>query len=77
MMTTKLKEILTRAEAWPEAVQDEAVELLLAIEEEQAGAAPLTEADRAALARSVEDVRTGRFATDEDVRAVFDRHRGR
>jgi hypothetical protein len=31
--------------------------------------------DREALERSAEDVRRGRFATDEEVKLVFDRYR--
>jgi hypothetical protein len=76
-MTTRLKEIMKRAETWPEADQDEAVELLLALEEERANAPPLTEEDREALERSAEDVRQGRFASDDAVREVLDRYRRR
>jgi hypothetical protein len=76
-MMPKLRDILKRAETWPEATQDEAVELLLALEEERAGPAPLTTDDHEALARSGEDVRRRRFAPDEAVKEVFDRHRGR
>jgi putative ABC transport system ATP-binding protein len=35
----------------------------------------LTEEDEAALARSAEDVRIGRFASDESVKAIFERYR--
>ena len=67
-MIVKLKELLKRAETWPEAAQEEAAELLRAIEEEQHGSAPLSQADREALERSAEDVRQGRLASDEAVR---------
>jgi hypothetical protein len=76
MPMTRLQEILKRAETWPEETQEEAAELLLALEEEKAGLAPLSAADMEALARSEEDVREGRFATEEEVREVFNRHRG-
>lgn len=76
-MMPKLRDILKRAETWPEATQDEAVELLLALEDERAGPAPLTTDDRQALERSADDVRRRRFAPDETVREVFDRHRQR
>lgn len=33
----------------------------------------LSDEDRAALERSAEDIRQGRFATDEAVQKVFDR----
>jgi hypothetical protein len=35
----------------------------------------LSPEDREALARSAEDVRRGRFATDQEVRRFFDRYR--
>ena len=35
----------------------------------------ITEEDEAALARSAEDVRLGRFASNESVKAIFDRYR--
>jgi hypothetical protein len=71
----RLKEIVDRAQAWPKEVQDEAVEMLLSIERSYVGGYELTAADRAALARSAEDVRHGRFASDERLAAFFDRSR--
>jgi hypothetical protein len=76
-MSNKLKELLARVETWPEAVQDEVVASLEAIEEEFLGLHELSSDDVAALERSAEDVRLGRFATEEQVREVFDRHRGK
>jgi hypothetical protein len=35
----------------------------------------LSPEDREALERSAEDVRRGRFATDEEVKRIFDRFR--
>jgi hypothetical protein len=35
----------------------------------------LSPEDREALERSAEDVRLGRFATDEDVKRIFDRYK--
>jgi hypothetical protein len=75
-MTAKaLREILERAEAWPEEAQEEAVNFLLAIEQELADPYVLTDEDRAAIERGLDDMRHGRFATDEQVSAVF-RRRG-
>jgi hypothetical protein len=45
------------------------------IEEEFLGSFELSSDDREALERSAEDVRNGRFATDENVRKVFGRYR--
>jgi hypothetical protein len=72
---TRLQAILKRAETWPEAKQEEAADLLLALEEEMAGHhPPLSSVDLEALARSEEDVRAGRFATAEEMREVFNRY---
>lgn len=75
MVTKALRTILDRVETWPEAVQDEAAATLRAIEDEFLTPHELTDEDRAALERSAEDVRQGRFAADEAVRDVFDRFR--
>jgi len=73
-MTKKLKELFERAETWPEKAQ----EILIGAgrEIEAADESDLLSADDiAALKRSAEDVRLGRFANNEQVQKVFDRHR--
>ena len=74
-MTDRLKALMERIERWPKQAQDDAVNSLLAIEEEYLGGDDLSPEDRAALERSAEDVRLGKFADDEDVRETFDRYR--
>lgn len=74
-MIKKLKEIFERAETWPKEVQDEAVETLLSIERGHVGDYELTAEDRAALARSAEDVQAGRFAPDAEVAEFFEHSR--
>jgi len=76
-MPNKLKELLARVETWPEAVQDEVVASIEAIEEDFLGVHELSSEDITALERSAEDVRRGRFATEDQVREVFGRHRER
>ncbi len=66
---------MERAETWPEEAQEEAVNFLLALEQELADPYVLTEEDRAAIERGLDDMRQGRFASDEEVSAVF-RRRG-
>jgi hypothetical protein len=73
-MNTKLKEILERAETWPDEVQ-QAADALLSIEQASSEGYLLTEADREALAKSAEDVRQGRFAPDAQVLEFFSRFR--
>ena len=74
-MNAKLKDIIERVETWPQEAQEEAVESLLAIEQEFAEPYELTEGDRAAIDRSLDDLRHGRLATDEQVAALFNRYR--
>jgi hypothetical protein len=74
-MINKLKELMERAEHWPEGVREEAIASLQSIEEALVGLYELSSDDRAALERSGEDVRRGRFADDEQVRDVFQRYR--
>ena len=76
MVTKALKNILDRIETWPDTAQDEAAATLQAIEEEFVAPYTLNDADRAALERSAEDVRQGRFAADEAVQNLFGRFRG-
>lgn len=74
-MTDKLKELLVRAEAWPEEAQDELVRSAFDIERKYLGAYELTDEDRAALARSLADMRANRFASEQEVEEVFARFR--
>jgi predicted transcriptional regulator len=74
-MSEKLKEIIARAETWPEEAQEEAIATLQAIEAEIAQPYELTEDDRKAIDRGLEDVRRGKFASDEEVSRLFARYR--
>jgi hypothetical protein len=72
-MIEKLKEILERVDRWPKEAQQEALASLEIIEAEFVARTDLSDEDREALDRSAEDVRHGRFATDDQVRKVFRR----
>ena len=74
-MSKRLKAIMERIDQWPKQAQEDAVHSLLAIEEEYLGGDDLLPEDRAALERSADDVRLGRFANDETVRKTFDQYR--
>ncbi len=73
-MTKKLRELLARVETWPAEVQEEVVASIQAIEEDFLGPHELSPEDIAALERSAEDVRRGRFATEEQVRQMLGRY---
>jgi hypothetical protein len=74
-MKKKLKEIFERAQTWPDEIQDEAADILLSIERGQVGDFQLSAEDRAALARSAEDIRQGRFVPNAEVAEFFERNR--
>ena len=74
-MNSKLKELIERVETWPEEAQEEAIEILLAIEQGRVTTYELSDEDRTALARSAEDPREGRLVTDRQVSEFFERNR--
>ena len=75
MTKDQVKAVLDRVLTWPLEAQEEAVASLVTIEEEFMGSHELSSDDREALLRSAEDVRQGRFASDDQVKAIFDRYR--
>jgi hypothetical protein len=69
---TKLKELLERAEAWPEAAQQELVSLGDEIEKElQAGDYDATTEELQAIDEALEQLARGEVATEEEVEAAF------
>ncbi len=74
-MNGKLKDLIGRIEAWPVEAQEAAAEMLLALEQEYAEPYELSPEDRSAIDRSLQEMREGRFASDERVAAVFGRNR--
>jgi len=80
MTKEQIKGVLDRVLTWSPEAQEEAVASLQTIEEEFMGSHELSLEDREALERSAEDVRHGRFATDDDVKrvlAVISENKGR
>jgi hypothetical protein len=75
MTREQIKVVLDRVLTWPREAQEEAVASLQTIEEEFMGSRELSAEDHEALERSAQDVRHGRFATEEEVSRVFDRYR--
>jgi len=76
MAIRPLTEALTRATTWPPEAQAELAAYAEEIEAAlAAGAYTPTESERAGINRGLADAQAGRFATDEQVAAVFARHR--
>ena len=73
MAAETLREILQQMETWPKDVQQRALKVLLSIEQELVDPYVLTEEDQNAIERGLDDMRHGRFASDEQVAAIFRR----
>ena len=67
--------ILDRIEAWPTEAQAELMQSIVDIEEKHVGIYRLSDDERAAVRRGLAEMREGKFASDERVAAIFNRHR--
>lgn len=77
MANTALTDTLSRATSWPPEAQAELAAYAAEIEAAlAAGEYQPTEAERAGIDRGLADANAGRFASDEEVAAVFARYRG-
>ena len=76
-MTAKvLKEVLERAETWPEEVQEELAQIAHEIDAGlKGGTYRATSEELAGIDRGLKAAREGRFASDEQVEAVLAKHR--
>jgi predicted transcriptional regulator len=76
MTIRALKEAMQRAEAWPEDAQAELAALALEIDASlKGGKYRAVPAELAGVDRGLKAAQEGRFATDEEVEAVYAKHR--
>lgn len=75
-MNKRLETLIERVSALPEEAQDELLDHVALIEARETGVYHLSDDERAAVRRGLEEARQGKFATDEEVEAVFSRYRG-
>jgi predicted transcriptional regulator len=73
-MTKMLEEAIHKVRELPDAEQDEAAEMLLAIASRNAAPVQLDDETRAAIREGRAQARRGEFASDEDMAALFKRH---
>ena len=72
----KLRDVLQRAESWPEAAQAELAQLALEIDAELgAGKYSATPQELAGIDRGLKAAEEGRFATERQVDDLFRKHR--
>jgi predicted transcriptional regulator len=78
MKTKKLTEVLERVEAWPPEVRNELAECALELDAGfKDGEYEPTPEELAGIDRGLRDAAEGRFATDQQVEAVFEKFRGK
>ena len=67
--------LIERVAALPEEAQDELLDHIAIIEAKHSGVYELSDDERTAVRRGLEEMRQGKFASDEEVEAVFSRYR--
>lgn len=76
MSVTDLKNLLERAQTWPEAAQDELVSIANQIESELQGKDyQATQEELMAIDSAIASLEAGEVATDAEIKAVFARFR--
>lgn len=68
-------QLLEEVETWPAEDQEELAEYAREIRGRRTGVHRLSDDERAGIERGLEDMRAGRFATDEEIATVFRRAR--
>lgn len=76
MKAKTIKEILQRAEGWPESAQADLAQAALEIEKElQQDTYTATAEEVAGIERGLQQAEQGLFATDAEVEAIFAKYR--
>ena len=75
-MTKLLEEAIRRVRELPEAIQDEAAEILLSIAAKRAEAVHLEDETRKAVREGKAQASRREFVSDEEMTALFKRHGG-
>jgi predicted transcriptional regulator len=75
MTKAEIDAVLDRVRTWPLERQEDAMRMLLAMEEQDAAVYELSPEELTDIEESLREVERGEFATDEEVAAVFNRYR--
>jgi hypothetical protein len=75
MTKEQINSVLERVRSWPQARQEDAALMLLAMERQDATPYRLSEEELADIEDALEEVARGEVASDEEVAAVFNRDR--
>lgn len=75
-MSPELQQVFKRAQRWPEEAQEELAEIALEIDASlKSGKYHATPEELAGIDRGMKAAREGRFATNEQIKAVFAKRR--
>jgi predicted transcriptional regulator len=74
-MMALTKKLLEEVETWPLEDQEELAEYAREIRGRRTGLYNLSEEERAGIERGLADMRAGRFASDEQIAAIFQKAR--
>ena len=75
MTKEQIEQILERVRTWPAERQEDAAAILLEMEQQDASFYELSEEELAEIEVALEEADRGEFATDEEMKALFDRYR--
>ncbi len=74
-MSPKVKQILERADSWPEEDQEELAEAAREIEARRTGVYRLSDDERTAVRKGMDAARRGEFAPDDEMDEFYRLHR--
>jgi hypothetical protein len=75
MTKEQIDSVLKRVRTWPEARQEDAALMLLAMEAQDTISYELSDEEAADIDAALEEVARGEVASEEEVAAVFNRYR--
>jgi predicted transcriptional regulator len=75
MTKAEIDAVLDRVKTWPPERQEDAAQMLLAMEEQGTAAYKLSSEELADIEEGLREAERGEFATDEEVAAMFNRAR--
>ncbi len=75
IMNALTRKLLEEVETWPPEDQEELAEYAREIRGRRSGVYRLSDDERAGIERGLEDMRADRFASDEEIAAIFRRAR--
>ena len=76
MTKEQIERVLERVRTWPADRREDAMQILLEMEKQDLGVYRMSDEERADIEDALAEMERGEVASDEEVAAVFQRHRG-